>query len=129
MHKAKVLIVEDESLIALQLEIKLSKMGYDICQLTASGEDAIRAAQEEQPDIILMDIRLVGAMDGIEAARQIGQFSSIPVIFTTGYPDIKLRERAMLLNPSAFLIKPIEIQAIEKVIRSTLNLKFENGYA
>jgi len=122
MSKPKILIVEDESLIALQLEIKLSKMGYEICSLSASGEEAIYAAKNDHPDVILMDIRLIGEMDGIEAARQIGQFSRTPVIFTTGYPDNSLKERAMKLKPSAFLIKPIEIQTIDKVIRTTLNL-------
>ena len=122
MNRPKILIVEDESLIALQLEMKLSKLGYEICQLVASGEEAINAARFEKPDVILMDIRLTGEMDGIEAARQIGFFAAIPIIFTTGYPDTNIKERAMALKPSGFLIKPIEANAIQKVIQSTLKL-------
>lgn len=120
VNKLKVLIVEDESIIALQLEFKLSKLGYEICQLAASGEEAIRAAKNNLPDVILMDIRLIGAMDGIEAARQISSFSAAKLIFTTGYPDSSLQERAMALKPSAFLIKPVQIQTIDSAIRSTL---------
>ncbi len=118
MEKLKILIVEDESLIALALKHSLIRAGYEVCELVASGEQAIESAKKESPDVILMDTRLRGGMDGIEAARQIGNFSSATIIFTTGYQYPSLKGRAMALNPAAYLVKPVEIYEIEQAIHS-----------
>lgn len=118
MKKFKILIVEDESLIALQLELNLAQVGYDICKSAARGEEAIEKVRKEQPDVILMDIRLLGPLDGIEVARQVAAFSSASVIFITGYTDPGVQERALSLNPLAYLIKPIEMQTLETILRS-----------
>ncbi len=118
MKKLKILIVEDESLIALALRMSLIEAGYEVCEMVASGEQAIESARKEDPDVVLMDTRLTGDMDGIEAARQISAFSSALIIFTTGYQDSNLRGQAMALDPAAYLIKPVEICEIEEAIRS-----------
>jgi DNA-binding NarL/FixJ family response regulator len=117
MDRLKLLIVEDEALIALQLKMKLRRAGFDVCESAVSGAEAITLSRSEKPDVILMDIRLAGEMDGIEAARQIGGFSPARIIFTTGNPDSATKTRAMDLKPAAFLIKPVEVHSIMTVLQ------------
>jgi CheY-like chemotaxis protein len=116
MDRTKILIVEDEGLIALQLSMMLGRAGFEVCEPVGLGEDAIEHSREERPDVILMDIRLRGEMDGIEAARQIGGFSRAKIIFTTGHADPETRARAEALRPAAFLVKPVAIRSIETAI-------------
>ncbi len=122
MGKLTILIVEDEILVGLMLKTQLNQAGYLVCGVVASGEEAIELAQKENPDVVLMDIRLRGAMDGIEAAGRISAFSSARIIFTTGYQDPELKERAMKLNPAAFLRKPVGYTDIDAIIRSWQHL-------
>ena len=82
----------------------------------ATGEDAVRAAAEERPDLVLMDIRLAGEMDGIEAARQIAAASPAKIAFMTGYSDERIVQRARALNPAAYLVKPVTSEHIHPVI-------------
>ena len=117
MQKIKILIVEDESLVALYLQKSLQQEGYEVGMLATRGEEAVESAQRENPDVILMDIRLEGDVDGIEAARRISEFSPAKIIFNTSYKDPETKERAMALNPAAFLIKPVKIPDIQSVIR------------
>lgn len=123
MHAYRVLIVEDEFLIALDLKQKLQCSCFDVCGTTARGEEAVEMARKYNPEIILMDINLMGKIDGIEAAHLITEFSSPLIIFTTGYQDQGLRERAITLKPAAYLIKPISIKEIEAIITSILSLR------
>lgn len=125
MAKIKVLIAEDEALIALIAQKRLSKTGYEVCGLVTSGEEAIEHAKTENPDVVLMDIRLAGEMDGVEAARQIGLFSKAMIIFTTGYSDASIKSRAKELNPAGYLIKPVNMQDVENIIQANLNKKQE----
>lgn len=104
--KGRILIVEDEVLISWSLKILLSREGYTVIGPVTNGDDAIDAL-EDNPDIILMDIQLMGPMDGIEAARTIGMRSQAKIIFTTGYSDPKMTERARAVRPLAILHKPI----------------------
>ena len=114
--QTKFLIVEDEILIALQLERYLVNAGYTVCRIVGNGKDAVETARSECPGVILMDINLQGAMDGIEAARQIGEFSSPSVIFMTGYSDQALKDRALTLHPAAYLYKPVDMRLLLTVI-------------
>ncbi len=82
MDKASVLIVEDESIVAFNLQRALTRLGYDVPAFVANGEDAVRTAQRTRPDAVLMDIRLQGDLDGIGAAEQLAEHS-IPVLFVT----------------------------------------------
>lgn len=107
MSKIKLLIVEDEVMFALMLSKILRRMGYIVFEPATTGEAALIAAQEHQPDVILMDIRLVGDMDGIEAAGKISAKRKIPIIFMTGYSDESIRSRAQAQHPAAYLIKPV----------------------
>ncbi|MCP4541468.1 MAG: response regulator [Chloroflexi bacterium] len=114
----KILIVEDEFLSAFALQSKLKQLGHKVCKPVPTGAKAIASAEREQPDIILMDIQLVGSMDGIEAAREIMSRQAIPIIFMTGYADKDVVERAMKLNPVAYLMKPLQMYELEAAIRT-----------
>ena len=116
----RVLIVEDEFLAAFHLQRKLTKSGYTVSQPVATGEEAIERAEQEQPDVILMDIRLAGAIDGIEAAREIISRHTIPIIFMTGYSDGETRERAQRLDPAGYLAKPLQVYQVASAIDSAL---------
>jgi CheY-like chemotaxis protein len=118
---SKILIVEDEAILAMCLQDKLSDLGYGITAMVSNGEQAVEAAIEFAPDLVLMDIKLNGNIDGIEAARQIRQQSAIPVIFMSAYSDVDTLQRAFLTGPSGYLVKPVRLenlsQELERVLR------------
>jgi len=116
--KVKILITENEVIIAQCLKMELESEGYEVCNYVATGEEAIIKAKEENPDIILMDINLSGFIDGIDAAKTITKSQKIPIIFMTGYNEIAIFERAQKINPVAYLEKPVEIYDIEPIIKS-----------
>ncbi len=115
-----ILIVEDEAIIALGLQMELEMSGYGICQVVATGEDAIACVAENPPDLILMDNRLAGSMDGIEAARVILAAHPLPIIFMTGYAADDIVQRAQSLHPHGYLIKPIRVYEIQPLIDSLI---------
>jgi PAS domain S-box-containing protein len=106
MTGESVLVVEDESLIALQLRELLEKNGYRVTGATAYGEDAVAIAGKESPDLIFMDIGLMGTIDGIEAARQIHEKADIPIIYLTSHSDNAHLDRAKETTPYSYLVKP-----------------------
>jgi CheY-like chemotaxis protein len=116
----RILVVEDEAITALALELGLTDAGYAVCKKVVTGEEAITSAKQEHPDVILMDIRLAGEIDGIEAAQQIRASASIPIIFMTGYPEKNLAERAEQVNPLGYFIKPINLHDLKPIIDSVL---------
>lgn len=103
---ANVLIVDDEVVVAEDIRRQLRSLGYTVVGVASSGVDAIRLGGEHRPDLILMDIKLKGAMDGIEAARSIQERFDIPVIYLTAFSDDETLERARHTLPLAYLIKP-----------------------
>ncbi len=116
--KIKILLVEDEFLIAMSLEQELIRSGYTVVKIVSSGEKAVDSARHLKVDIILMDIRLAENMDGIEAARKIKSFSRVPIIFMTGYSDPEMLNRVKELNPLGYLTKPVSIFDLKKIIDS-----------
>ncbi len=108
MLKSKILIVEDESIIALDIKTSLLEAGYDVAAIAVSGEEAIALAAEHEPNLILMDIRLRSEMDGIEAAAEIVKRCPVPIIFLTAHADKYTLDRAKLTGPFGYLIKPFE---------------------
>ena len=114
--KIKILIVEDEVLIAHSLSIELKFVGYEVCNFVASGEEAISETKKHNPDVILMDINLSGEIDGIVAAEKIIEYKNIPIIFMTGYPEKSLIERAQYINPVGYFQKPVEIYDLKPII-------------
>jgi len=117
----KVLIVEDENLVARSLKINLLKAGVDVLDMTSNGKSAVKIAIEKNPSLILMDIRLANGLDGIESAEKILMEKKIPIIFMTGYATEKIKERALKLNPVDFLEKPINIYKIKQIIAALKN--------
>ena len=115
-NKLEILLVEDEILTAMVMKLDLEKGGYLVAQSVVSGEDAVSAINEIKIDVILMDIRLAGDIDGIEAAAQIQNIKEIPVIFMTGYDDAEIRAKAEALEPLAYLLKPLDMAALIKIL-------------
>ncbi len=120
MDKKTILIVEDESLVALDLQARLEAMNYFIPVIVDTGEDAIKKAEELKPDLILMDIVLLGDVDGIEAADQIRSRFDIPVIYLTANTNQEILERAKITEPFGFLIKPFEERELHITIDMAL---------
>jgi two-component system cell cycle sensor histidine kinase/response regulator CckA len=120
MAKAQILIVEDDAVISMELEERLKGLGYAVCGVTAYGEEAVTQAAELHPDLVLMDIKLRGAMDGIEAAAQIGARFDIPVLYLTAYADEQTLERAKLTEPFGYVLKPFEERRLHTAVEMAL---------
>jgi CheY-like chemotaxis protein len=116
MRKAQVLVVEDEAIVAIDLQYKLEALGYSVPSVTRSGEQAVEFAAELNPDLVLMDIRLVGDLDGIDAARQIRDRLDVPVVFLTAYADETTLQRAKMTEPFGYLLKPVDQRALQTVV-------------
>ena len=121
--KKKILIVEDEIIEAMFLGEILELRGYEICETATSGEDAIKEAEIQNPDVVLMDISIHGKISGIEAARKIRSQFGIPVIFMTGYPDEETRQKAYITNPAGYFVKPLDYDKLEKTLMSIMHEK------
>ena len=122
MDIPKIMIVDDNVVSVMELEEALSAHGYQVVGVAGTGIEAVKLAPELAPDLILMDIKMPGGMDGISAAEKIIQHIDIPIIFFTGHDDEELLERASRLNPAGYLLKPFVgrqiIAAIEIALRS-----------
>lgn len=116
----RIFIVEDEVVIAMEIESVLQQLGYQVAGSAMSGEDAIVQAAETRPDLILMDIRLKGELDGITAADRIYRFYKIPVIFLTAHSDEKTLEKAIAVHPFGYLIKPFRKNELYTAIEIAL---------
>lgn len=121
MEEIKVLVVEDENIIALNIKNKLKKLGYTVPSIASSGEEAIKKADITFPDLILMDIMLKGDMDGVEAAEQIREKFDIPIIYLTAYSDDKILERAKLTEPYGYILKPFKENDLRTSIEIALH--------
>ena len=117
MDKArKVLIVEDETLTAMAIEAYIEEKGHRVVGLSATGEDAVRKAREEEPDLVLMDFRLAGKMDGLEAALIIEAERPTPIAIISGYAERIVLEGAAGYKPIAYLSKPIDFADIDGIL-------------
>lgn len=127
MSGERILVVEDESILAILIKRKLQKWGYEVVDWVDTGEDAVRVATETEPDLILMDIVLKGNMDGIEAAQQIHDSLDIPVIYLTAYSDGEVLKRARVTEPYGYIIKPFRESQVNANIEMALyKHKLEN---
>jgi signal transduction histidine kinase len=116
MGDVKILVVEDESIVAKDIERCLKNLGYTVSATVVSGEEAIKKAGEDKPDLVLMDIVLQGEMDGIEAAKQIRSRFNIPIIYLTAYADEAILERAKITEPFGYILKPFEDRELHIII-------------
>ena len=119
--KIKILIAEDEVIVAQWMKIELEDVGYEVLDYVTTGEKAIESALENKPDIILLDVNLSGEIDGIDAAEKITDTLNTPIIFMTGYNESSIFERAQKINPAAYLEKPVEIYDIKPIIDAIYN--------
>jgi diguanylate cyclase (GGDEF)-like protein/PAS domain S-box-containing protein len=120
MERVRILIVEDEGLIARDIENMVKNAGYEVCGVAQSGEEAIEKAESFQPDLILMDIILPGEMDGVEAAEIIRDRCGLPVIYLTAHTDETTLQRAKLTEPLGYTLKPVEPKELMTVIEVAL---------
>ncbi|MCQ1539526.1 response regulator [Methanocalculus taiwanensis] len=118
MTDNSVWIVEDESIVAMDLKSRLQSRGYDVLGISGSGEDAVEKIRQHKPDIVLMDIVLKGEMDGITAAGIVREELRIPVVYLTAYADTQTLDRAKQTEPYGYIIKPFK----ESDVISTLEV-------
>lgn len=120
MAPAKILVVEDEAIVALDIERQLEDLGYSVTGLAASGEEAICQIKETRPDLVLMDIRLRGELDGVQTAEQLSRLFDIPVVYLTAHTDAETLARAKLTSPYGYIIKPFEERLLWTIIEIAL---------
>lgn len=118
--RTRILIVEDESVVATNLQLSLSEMGYDVVDWVPSGEAAIELAVREHPDVILMDIHLAGAITGIEAARRIWQKVQSPIVYCTAHTDIETLRAVQTTESYGYVVKPFQSGAVRAAIELAL---------
>ncbi len=121
----KILIVEDEQIVAVAIEGHLQRLGYQVVGNATSGADACEKATELEPELVLMDIRIEGPMDGIEAARRIRESRDVPVVFLTAYSDVDTLERAKDVEPYGYIVKPFD----PKDLHTTIEMALHKGKA
>ncbi len=120
MKKKRIIIVEDESIIGMDIRDVLVNLGYEVSALIPSGEEAVRVVRETRPDLVLMDIIIPGKIDGIEAAKIIRDRTNIPVVYMTGNVDLATVERARESGPYGYVLKPINTQDLFSTIDTAL---------
>src|SRR5690242_10206984 len=120
MTPAKILIVEDESIVALDLQERLTRLGYQVIGMATSGGEAICLAEAWHPNLVLMDIRLKGVMDGIETAQELRARFNTPVIYLTAHADDATLQRAKTTEPFGYLTKPFEERELHAALDMAL---------
>jgi CheY-like chemotaxis protein len=120
MARAQVLVVEDEGIVARDLQNSLTRLGYAVPAIASSGEESLQRVEATPPDVVMMDIKLKGMMDGIEAAEQIRARFNIPVIYLTAYADETTLQRAKVTEPFGYILKPFEERELHTIIEITL---------
>ena len=120
MSKERILLVEDENLVAMEISDLLQGLGYVVCGKASSGERAIEQVASTDPDLVLMDIRLKGDLDGIETAQEIRRRFQTPVIYLTAYTDEATLQRAKITEPFGYLIKPFEERELHTAVEMAL---------
>jgi len=120
MAKARILIVEDDAIVATDIRNRVGMLGFEVCKMVSSGCDAVTQAGEKRPDLILMDIKLRGEMDGIEAAEEIRTRFNIPIVYLTAYADEKVLERTKKTEPFGYIVKPFDDRGLNVAIEIAL---------
>lgn len=120
MTRARLLVVEDETIIALDLKGQLQRLGYEVIGLVASGEEALRVAEAQRPDLVLMDLVLRGSLDGAQTADQLRERFRLPVVFITAYSDAATLERIRVTEPYGYILKPFDTRELHSLIEIAL---------
>lgn len=114
------MIVEDELVVALDLRHRLNEMGYDVVAVVPSGEEAVEGVTAASPDLVLMDIKLSGEMDGVEAARRIQERLAVPIVFATAFADEATTRRVTAVAPHGYVVKPFKREGLRAVMETAL---------
>jgi two-component system sensor kinase FixL len=117
----RILIVEDEGIVACDIQSRLTRLGYEVCAIATSGKQAIEAAGQYRPDIALMDVVLQGDMDGVETAEAIDELYQIPVVFLTAFDDGATLQRAKRIKPLGYIVKPFSERELSIVMEIALH--------
>ena len=120
MSQVRILVVEDESVVAKDIQWSLKSLGYSICAWASSGEEALEKVEALKPDLVLMDIVLKGGVDGVEAAERIRTNFDIPVVYLTAYADEHTLQRAKVTEPFGYILKPFEERELHTTIEVAL---------
>jgi PAS domain S-box-containing protein len=120
MSQVRILVVEDESVVAKDIQWSLKSLGYTICGWASSGEEALEKVESLKPDLVLMDIVLKGGIDGVEAAEHIRTHFDIPVVYLTAYADEHTLQRAKVTEPFGYILKPFEERELHTTIEVAL---------
>ncbi len=120
MAKARIMVVEDEGVVALQIADTLKGMGYEVPVVAMSGEEALAKLSETEPDLVLMDIHLKGGVSGIEAARRVRQRLDVPIVYLTAFSDAETLDQAQLTEPYGYVLKPFEEKSLHAIIQMSL---------
>ncbi|TBN06391.1 response regulator transcription factor [Hyunsoonleella flava] len=119
--KTKILIVEDEMIIAANISLQLTELGYEVTGIVPRGEDALKQIEANKPDILLLDINLKGALDGIETAKAMQKNNNIPIIYLTANVDDAHFNRAKTTHPYGFITKPFKKLDLQRTIELTIS--------
>lgn len=119
--KAKILIVDGERIIAEDIRKSLESFGHTVLAVVLSGEEALKEAEEQKPDLVLTEITLRGELDGIETAKQIRSNLNVPVVYLTALSDKKTVERVRKFKPSGYVLKPFKEKELQVIIENALS--------
>jgi CheY-like chemotaxis protein len=120
MANARIMVVEDNNIVVMELRDRLQNLGYAIAAVAPYGEEAIEKAAETRPDLVLMNIRLRGDIDGIEAAKEIRERFDIPVVYLSALTDQDTLRRAEMTEPYGYIIKPFDERQLQATIEMAL---------
>ena len=129
MAAIKILVVEDEMIIGAKISMHLTSLGYEVTGIVPRGEEAVMHAEQNPPDIVLLDINLKGTIDGIETAKLMQRFGDMPIIYLTANTDEGTFNRAKSTRPFAFISKPFKQLDLQRAIELTISRMAENHSA
>lgn len=121
MEPKSILIVEDERITALEIESILEELGYKILGVLDTGKKVMEQMQYNVPDLVLMDIRLPGEMDGTEITQEISKYYSVPVVYLTAHSDPETLEKAKMTEPAGYLTKPVKREDLKATLEIALH--------
>lgn len=121
MKRERILIIENDGIIARDLEISLEKLGWQVCGIANTGRAAVEMTRDKKPDLLLVDIKLDNKMDGIDVVEEIAGFIDIPIIYLTAFTDDETLKRAKTTRSYGYIVKPFEERTLQATIEMGLN--------
>ena len=120
MAKTRIMIVEDDNIVVMELRYRLESLGYDVSGVVSHGEEAVKIAGDTHPDLVLMDIKLKGTANGIDAAEKIRTLFDIPIVYLTALADENTLRRVKMTEHFGFIVKPFEERELHSAIEMAL---------